>query len=67
MKCPNKNQEQTHHGCSEPEPDVSKFEAEAVREVIGLQTYIRKSKVLNMMKNVLAQERHEKELANQRA
>ena len=43
---------------------VGKFEAESIREVIGLQRYIRKHKALTMMKNVLAQERHEKELAN---
>jgi hypothetical protein len=37
------------------------------RELLSLQGYMRKYKVLTMMKNVLASERHERELANQRA
>jgi len=40
------------------------FDGESLREVLGLQGFIRKYKVLSMMKHVLAQERHEKELAN---
>jgi len=43
------------------------FDAEPLREVLGLQGYIRKYKALTMMKNVLATEKHEKELGNQRA
>ena len=37
------------------------------RELLSLQGYMRKYKVLTMMKGVLAAERHERELANQRA
>lgn len=32
------------------------FDAEPLREVLGLQSYIRKYKILTMMKSVLAQE-----------
>ena len=35
--------------------------------MLSLQGHIRKYKVLTMMKSVLAQEKHEKALANQRA
>ena len=37
------------------------------RELLSLQRYMSKYKVMTMMKSVLAAERHEKELANQRA
>jgi hypothetical protein len=37
------------------------------RELLSLQGYMRKYKVMTMMKNVLAGEKHERELANQRA
>lgn len=49
------------------QPNRAMFDAEPLREVLGLQGYIRKYKALSMMKNVLDKEKHERELANQRA
>ena len=48
-------------------PDLSQFEADSIQQLLNLQKLHRSYRVLNMMKNVLNQERHEKELANQRA
>jgi len=39
-------------------------DTDTMKEVLDLHAYIRKHKVMTMMKNVLAQERHEKEIAN---
>jgi hypothetical protein len=52
---------------AETAPDVSAFEAEALGEVLALQGVIRRNKAFAAMKAVLTAERHEKELANQRA
>ena len=53
----------------EPEEAGASLELVAAprRELLSLQAYMRKYKVLTMMKGVLAAERHERELANQRA
>lgn len=66
------HQQTGSHGMSEnsgagAQPNRARFDAEPLREVLGLQGYIRKYKALTMMKNVLASEKYEKELANQRA
>jgi hypothetical protein len=46
---------------------VGAFEAEALGEVLALQGVIRRNKAFAMMKAVLTAEKHETELANQRA
>jgi len=51
----------------ETQSEAGHFEADSIREVLGLQSFIRKYKGFAMMKQVLTSERHEKELANQRA
>jgi hypothetical protein len=52
---------------SERDRKTVEFNQDAVNEVIRLRTFIRKQKVLTMMKQVLTQEMHEKDLANQKA
>ena len=48
-------------------PKHDQFDAEPKKDVLDLLSYIRKYKTFSMMKQVISDQAHEKELTNQRA